>query len=115
MKGGHEGMSRNDKKRSLFKRIKQGGVLAAGVALLFTAGCDSADASSASHASPELTDGTELAEPTLRGGEGDLVALCLINSDGTFEDLLVAESEVAFYLSQGALLGMCSDFFCGGS
>ncbi len=113
---------RSQNSQSLLKRIlsskatiskatvARGGVFAAGAALLFAAGCEQ---SIAADKPSETSEAIAAFESTLRAET--LVALCLVHDDGTFEDILVPESEVAFYLSQGALLGTCSSFFCGGS
>ena len=112
---------------SFLKRIATGGVLAAGVALLFATGCVALD-EEIDEDEEGLVDYAEGEEdmhdvefdpmPTHAEGDGDLTAMChfgptMMQADSV--DILVTESEVGLHLSHGDSFGTCADFFCGAS
>jgi len=116
------------KTKSFLKRIASGGVLAAGIALLLSTGCDLALDEEVDDDEDGLVDyadddaeanmGDDHEPMPTRAGEGDLIAIChfgptMMQSDS--EDMLVTESELPAHLGHGDVFGTCADFFCGAS
>ncbi len=120
------------KNRSFLRRIASGGVLAAGVALLFATGCDLAldeEIDGSEEGLVETIDDDAYGEELGPQGDssmphagapadGDLTAVCHFGPLFTQEDsddLLLTESELPAHIGHGDVFGTCADFFCGAS